>query len=484
MILYDIFHSFYFVAHITIFLFVVLDLLLTQREDAKSTTMWILTVLLLPILGVILYLLFGYKAKWPIEHRVTKALSRLKKLKIKQHQIRPLSDRDEEKMYNKMLNNLGHREYRRSNNTIKLLHDGTQTYPEMEKYIRSAQHHIHLQSYIIRDDEFTRRFFDLLVERANAGVKVRVLYDGLGSFKAIFSGFFAHFASRSPRMIVRPFSRWMIFTPWRLQHRNHRKILIVDGKVAFAGGINLFKENIGKKSLKIQPQINDIHAKMMGPIIYDIQFQFFRDWFFAGDETVDELEEKNYFPFLESEGNSIIRLIGSGPGQHDHGIENLFNTMLSCARSHIWIMTPYFIPNISFIQAIRMARLRGIEVRIILPEKTDMFITTNATRVIYAPLIKRGVRIFEKRGNFTHSKAILVDNDVVVMGSPNCDVRSFSLNYESAFVVECPVFNNQLRHHFRSEMKKSREITELVLENKHWYQKILETICYLFSPIL
>lgn len=470
------------IAHTLCVIVLFVDLLYYQREDAKSATMWIMSILLFPFIGGIFYLLFGHKFKWPIEKRLANALNRLKRMNIKRYQMRPLSDREEETLYNKMFNNLGHREYRRASNSIKLLHDGTETYPRMVEVIRQAKHHIHLQSYIIKDDSFTHDLFDLLLEKAQSGVKVRVLYDSLGSFFSVMKGFFRSYSNRSPNFVIRPFSKWMILTPWRLQHRNHRKILIVDGQIAFAGGMNLFIENMKRHNVK--PQVKDLHAQLQGPVIYDMQYQFFRDWFFAGDEHIDDNQKNLYFPDIQPAGSSIIRVIGSGPGQHEFGVENAFNILVNSAKSHIWIMTPYFIPNTSFLQSLRLARMRGVEIRIILPEKADNFLTTNATKVIYSTLIRKRIRIFEKGGSFMHSKAMVVDNNVVMMGSPNCDVRSFSLNYETAFVVECPVFNNHLRRHFREEMKKSTEITIATLLQKRWYQRIWEMFCYLFSPIL
>ena len=271
--------------------------------------------------------------------------------------------------------------------------------------------------------------------------------------------------------------------PWTIQLRNHRKLLICDGKVGFIGGINISGGNVPSPGM-LGRYIHDLHCGVLGPIVGELQFSFLRDWFCVSKCDLNTLMRPEYFPKAERRGNSMVRLVGSGPGQCYEGSEMLHMTAATTAERYIWIITPYFVPDKPFLKALRNAVARGVEVRVIVPASNNHWYIKLATGSLYPYLLEAGVRIFEKRGVFSHAKAMLVDGAWGRMGSSNCDVRSFRLNYELDIVIEKGSFIDELHSQFMAEMEDADEIFLTDVAKKSMPLQLAENFCALFTPIL
>ncbi|HJO95879.1 MAG TPA: cardiolipin synthase [Victivallales bacterium] len=479
-----------FVFFIVLDVITIIHVLINKHDEASSALLWIFLIIVLNVIGVIIYVILGI-------NRVNSTGSRIEKAHIKMLNLRKSENRLSKylnallkfnysgptKDYLKIMDRILPETYPVTGNKVYLLEDGTAAYPRMLKAIQNAKDHIHLQSYIIMNDRIATKLFDALADKAkNDGVKVKVLFDRLGSKKAYSKHFFNKWAGKSHNFEIRAFSKFNLLAPYRIQLRNHRKLLICDGKIAFIGGINISTANIVNLKNKY---IHDLHCEITGPSIGEFQFSFLRDWNFVTKiKPYDLLSKANYFPIPKKCGNAIVRAIPSGPGQAYEASKKLFMSAVAGAKESIWIITPYFVPDKSFIQLLCMASARGVDIRIIIPQNNNHWYVRYATRSFYNTLLKYNIRIFEKKGLFSHVKATLIDGTWGTMGSSNCDMRSFRLNYELDFAVEDEDFINTLHRQFLHEIKGSDEITASVRMNRTFYEEIIEDFCSLLTPIL
>ena len=473
---------------------VIVHILLTKHEEPVSAVAWIMAIILSPVVGVLVYLLFGINRLHKMGRKIRLSAdlfeSVVDKAEIRRF-VRDMesftvkSTHNDENLpeFRKTLDNIFSKATVTDGNAIKLLKDGSMAYPEMYAAIETAVHSIHLQSYIIMNDTVGQKMFELLAKKAEAGVRVKVIYDGIGSIKLILSNFFMRYTRRHPNLQIRAFSKVNIFIPWRIQLRNHRKLLVVDGHVAFIGGINISAGNIDKGVPK-RCEIHDLHCRINGPAVTELQKNFLRDWAFMTKRDLKSIIHAEDFQEPIACGNNRIRIIDSGPGQNYRATEKIFLTAAATARKTIIIMTPYFVPNHNFVSALSMAAARGVKITIIVPKKNDNMVVSAASHSIYKQLMSAGINIYEKQGVFSHIKAMLVDEQWASMGSSNCDVRSFKLNYELDFCVETGDFITILGHQLNEELEQSEQMTLKAEERKAILIRLFENICSLFTPIL
>jgi cardiolipin synthase len=275
-----------------------------------------------------------------------------------------------------------------------------------------------------------------------------------------------------------------LLAPWRIQLRNHRKLLVVDGRIGFIGGINISSENVRRHTSLREEYIHDLHCKVLGPAVGELQLSFMRDWSFAAKMPPSEIFTGEYFPSIDECGNSIMRVVYTGPGQNPSASEKVFFTAASTAKKYIWIMTPYFVPDKPFIRAVKMAEARGVDVRVIVPKNNNHWYVDYACKSLYRTLLESGVRIFEKTGTFSHVKAMIVDGEWGQMGSSNCDVRSFKLNFELDFAVYCGEFMRDLHAQFEEELEESEEVFLSSVLRKKKHVELVENLCSLLTPVL
>ena len=366
-------------------------------------------------------------------------------------------------------------------NVIAPLIGGNEAYPAMLQAIREAQHHIHFQCFIIRNDKIARMFFDALTERARQGVSVRVLFDRFGSTHAILSGFFLRYRN-IPNLEVQGWTQVNLFKR-RLQInlRNHRKVLITDGETGFFGGINLDQVNLPGKTTEAH---RDYHFQVTGPVVQQLQYAFLQDWFFMTNEPPANLLREQFFPASQAAGSSPVRIVPSGPAADEHAIEDLFFLLTCQANAQILITTPYFVPSPALIAALRAAALRGVDVHIIVPERNNHFYAGWAARAFYQELLQAGVRIFLRRPPFLHAKAMIMDSRIVTVGTANWDIRSLHLNYETNVLAYDEAFADKLKQHILADEAQSQEIHLAGWEARPQWHRLVENACALLSPIL
>jgi cardiolipin synthase len=366
-------------------------------------------------------------------------------------------------------------------NRVRLLVDGDEFYPALLEAIATAKSSVHLQTFIFARDQTGRELLDLLVERARAGIECRLLYDRFGSTYAYLSRFFKQ-ASEAGVQVRSITQANPLKGRFQINLRNHRKITVIDGAVAFVGGINIHDQNLSSRS-RGRP-IRDYHSRLEGPTVADLQFQFVEDWHFASRQPPEQLFEPSYFPELKAVGDALVQVVPGGPDLKGHSLADAFFAAIVAARRSISIVTPYFVPDEPIVQALRYAGLRGVSVKLILPKYSNHWYAGFAARALYTPLLKAGVRIFERRPPFMHAKAVVVDDIYAMIGSANLDYRSLHLNFETNLEVADSEFVSSVSAQVEEEIAASDEVLLQKHQARSLPRRLTENFCYLFQPML
>ena len=349
-----------------------------------------------------------------------------------------------------------------SGNKITMLYDGPQTMTAMMEAIRNAKDHINLETYIFDQDELGLRFADLLIERQRAGVQVRVIYDSVGTLGTP-QAFFDKLSTAGIHMLAfNPVNPLRLIGPWQPNHRDHRKILVVDGKVGFTGGVNisnsyanssLFRAR-GHKTGKVGWR--DTHIKIEGPAVAALQWVFLESW--ASQNTPDLDEKANFFPPLAEAGDKLVRVLASSPGG-DFDIYKAYVLAIRQARKSIHITCAYFVPDAQILQALQDAARRGVDVQIILPGVTDSSLVLHAAQSYYSEMMASGIKVHQLQIAVLHAKTAVIDGMWATVGSTNIDTRSFLHNYEINVVVLGQDFAATLESAFAEDLKQSAQVT-------------------------
>ncbi|MGD9872782.1 MAG: cardiolipin synthase [Kiritimatiellia bacterium] len=478
--------------HLLCFTLVLLHCL-RHRREAPATLLWIFVAWGFPFVGPLIYLALGIdRVPQKIFRKRSKDQALWTELKARNAETLPLAywravhesaaeipHGQPGYRFNRAVNSILAHHPLLDGNRIRPLVTGDEAYPKMMEAIRSAGHHIHLQCFIISNDDTGRAFLDLLAEKAREGVTVRLLYDRFGCTKAVFSGLFRKYR-RIPNLHI---AGWTLANPLKRQFqinlRNHRKSLIVDGRLAFTGGINISLDNVARD---MQPAIRDYHFEVVGPIVQELQYTFLRDWYFITDEDPDNFLQEVYFPQLPAIGAAKVRQVDSGPSHVSEILTDVYFAAIVSARNELMIVTPYFIPNRDLVRALRAAALRGVNVRLVVPRKNNHRYAGLAGQALYEELLEAGVRIFERRPPFLHAKALIVDDAAALVGTANFDARSFRLNFESTMVVLDEAFCNQLKPVVLADLAESDEVILEEWQKRPNRRKMLENLAFLMMP--
>jgi len=366
-------------------------------------------------------------------------------------------------------------------NRVSLLVDGDQFYPALTEALSAAKSSIHLQTFIFARDRAGRELLELLVAQARAGIECRLLYDRFGSTIAYLSRFFKE-AQAAGVQVCSITQANPLKGRFQINLRNHRKIAVIDGTVGFVGGINIHDHNLSSRSAG--PPIRDYHARVEGPAVTDLQFQFVEDWTFASRQPPERLLEPRYFPELGLAGDALVQVVPGGPDLKGHSLADAFFGAIVAAERSISIVTPYFVPDEPIVQALRYAALRGVTVRLVVPKYSNHWYTGFAARALYTPLLKAGVRIFERHPPFMHAKAVVVDEVYAMIGSANLDYRSLHLNFETNLEVADNDFVNSLASQVEQEIGASDEVHFKRHQARSLPRRLTENFCYLFQPML
>ncbi len=347
-------------------------------------------------------------------------------------------------------------------NRVRLLQDGPATYRAMLEAIDGARDHVNLETYILDDDAVGREFAQALIRKQRAGVQVNLIHDGVGTLGTPKQFFEALSASGVQIREFNPVNPLVAGTNWELNQRDHRKLLIVDGRTAFLGGINISAVYSGGSSIKGRsglpgdPRWRDTDLRIDGPVVADFQRLFIQSW---QSQKGDPMAARDYFPKLAPMGDQVVRAIGSSPNE---SYSRIYGTLLSAihsAEASVLLTNAYFVPDPQLLEALEQAALRGVQVELVLPSKTDSWLVFHAGRRHYARLLRAGVKIYERRGVILHSKTALIDGVWATVGSTNLDWRSFLHNYELNAVVLGTAFGREVQALFEQDRAQSDEMT-------------------------
>lgn len=453
-----------------------------ERRDPVVSLAWVLGFTALPVVGFIIFLVFGrglkkktrdqYAKKWRMNIDLTEKLQR-------DEEIRALTDERAGGEYNDLLLYLlnTNNSIYTDNNNVKIFTDASEKYLKMFEDIRNAKNYINVLYFIIRDDDISRKFINILTQKVKEGVDVRVLYDGFGSIltsKHIF------------KPLIQAGGKVCSFFPVKLNsyskinHRNHRKIVVIDNEIGYTGGMNIGDEYMGKK--KPSPW-RDTHIRIEGEAVMYLQKVFDLDWLFSTKEDLSE-NLKKFFPRTEKAcGNTGIQIVASGPDSDAEEIKCGMIKMLSKAKDTVFLQTPYFVPDKPFLTAIEMAANSGVDVRVMIPGIPDKKYVYYSTFSFLGELLDAGVKVYTYPG-FLHSKTMVVDDKVATIGTSNMDIRSFQLHFEvNAFIYGNEIANECVKI-FKNDLKKCHEVTLEEYRRRGVWQQMKEGFFRLFSPIM
>jgi len=368
-------------------------------------------------------------------------------------------------------------------NNVALLADGQATYAAMFKALQNAKDHINLETYIMEDDDVGRKFADLLLQKQAEGVQVNLIYDSVGSIKTPIA-FFQRLRDGGIQVVeFNPINPLKAREQWELAHRDHRKILIIDGKVAIIGGINISEvyssRPLRRKQNKKAPiRWRDTDIQIEGPAVSEFQKLFLETWL---TQKGPKLSERNYFPDLRGKGNALVRVIGSTPGQTNRTPFVVYVSAITFAAHSIHMTNAYFIPDDQIVKALTDAAERGVDVKIILPGITDSQLALYSQRYYYSKLLKSGVKIYEHSTSLLHAKTAVVDKVWSTVGSTNMDNMSLLTNDEVNAVILGHEFAVEMEKMFVSDLANSRQIQWAEWKKRPWFQRIRAWFVHLFS---
>lgn len=460
--------------------------------DTRSTTKtlaYLMLTVFLPIVGIIIYFCVG------TNYRKRKLYSK----KIGKDEQMQMKIRDDiylasEKIWNtvpdgllkyqklaQLLLNDG-MSFLSGNNKIDILLNGEEKFPEVLRSLKNAKRHIHIEYYIYEDDEIGNAIKEVLIEKAKAGVEVRLIYDDFGS-RSIRRNVVPELLEAGVQAF--PFYKVLfIALANRLNYRNHRKIIVIDGCVGFTGGINVSDRYINTEANAAKQVFwRDTHVKITGTGVYYLQYLFICDWNFCADEELGP--QPGFFCEPDNEGTgSIIQIAASGPDSDNPTILFSLLQVIGMAEKEILITTPYFIPGESLLDALVVAALSGVSVKLLVPDQSDSKMVAAAARSYYAELMNAGVEIYRYKKGFIHAKTMVSDGQLSVIGTANMDNRSFELNFE----VNCVIYDSETAKKmttiFHQDIEDSIQINPQDWEKRPLYKQLPEKLSRLLSPLL
>ena len=442
-----------------------------QKRPPLSTISWIMAMAALPVVGFVVYFFLGPQ--------------KIRRQRLRRQRLRKMS-RCEASAAPELEAGLRRRKQSLSRliekatgspvasaAEIDLLIDGQDTFNALLKAISQARQHVHLSYYIFEPDEVGQKVLDALHAAVARGVQVRLLVDAVGS---------PRIRGRRLRRLRKAGIEVARFHPFRLATlrpllnlRSHRKIAVIDGRIGFTGGINISAEQSGSSA---KASWHDLHLRVEGPVVGWLQGVFAEDWLYASRRP---LAEQSLYPSLPP-GPLSAQVVTSGPDSDAEAIHRSYLQAIGDARQRVWLVTPYFVPGEAALYALGNAAMRGLDVRLLLPSRSDSRIVSACARSYYDELLARGIKVFEYQPRMLHAKALLVDDDCALLGSANFDLRSFRLNFEVALVVYEAGFAARLASQLEDDFSQSLRIQRP--RKMSWMKRLGEAVARLFSPLL
>ena len=448
-----------------------------QRRSAAATLAWLLALAFLPVIGLLIYRIIG---PLRLERRKLRLTSSKRAVR---EAMRALSAADhgpgdEHVQLARVGMGIGEAGPLRADD-IELYTDGDATYDAILAAVAAATHHVHVEYYIWEPDTIGTRLRDALIERAKAGVAVRMIIDGTGAH-GLKKRFLAPL--RAAGVEVAWFSP-VHLTSLRVRRpdfRTHRKIVVCDGHTAFTGGINIADCHSARNAPR--DYWRDTHVRVRGAAVSSLQRLFLEDWYFCAEKAVPI--EPTILPAPSATGDHLVQFLGSGPDAATFSIHKAYFTAINQATRRLWLTTPYFVPDEALLLALLTAALRKVDVRLIIPKKGDSRLVDLAARSYVPELIAAGVRVYEYEERFIHAKTGVFDHDVAIVGTANLDNRSFRLNFECAAVLYDEPANRRLADAFTADLACCRELTQADLEQQGFWTRLGQAGARLLSPLL
>ncbi|MDQ0972996.1 cardiolipin synthase [Neobacillus niacini] len=360
----------------------------------------------------------------------------------------------------------------------KVLTNGEETFHHILEQLNKARHHIHIEYYIVRDDRIGQEIKEILINKAAQGVKVRFLYDAVGSWKL---------SKKYINDLKNAGIETVCFGPVKLpflnnkfNFRNHRKIIVIDGMIGFVGGLNIGDEYLGRNDT--YGFWRDTHLMLRGEAVRSLQLIFLQDWYYMTNHSF--LTAEYLSPQIDEKNHGGVQLIAGGPDNEWSVIKNIFFSMITSAKESVWIASPYFIPDEDIFSALKVAALSGIDVRLLVPNRPDKRIVFHASRSYFPELLEAGVKVYEYERGFMHSKIVIVDHELASIGTSNMDMRSFHLNFEvNAFLFRTKS-TQKLVAEYINDLEYAKQLDLISFRKRHIGLRLIESTARLLSPLL
>ena len=462
-------------------IFMSFSLVFIERKEPTTTWAWLLIMLILPGIGFIIYLILGQNFSRERLFKEKKILDKSKRFELSEKWA---YDRVEHGGSDKYLDlikmNFNHSgaDYTMGND-VDLFFNGEDKFKQLIYDLKNAKKYIHIQYYIFKRDALGKRIIKILEDKAREGVEVRFLVDSMGSYSI---------TKKLLKEFIKNGGKFEIFFPGilphintRINYRNHRKMVIIDGEYGYTGGFN-----VGDEYVNLDKKIGfwrDTHIRIKGEAVNDLTDRFLLDWCYASGEEIEEFE-KFYPEVVHGNGDSGVQIVTSGPDHNEEYIKNAYLKLISNAKKNVYLETPYLVPDETMLDTLKIAALSGVDVRIIIPGKPDHLFMKWAASAYCGDLMEAGVRIYNYDNGFIHSKTIVADGEVSTIGTANMDIRSFRLNFEVNAFVFNPRIAKIMEEQFMKDIEKSIEINILEYNNRSNLIRIKESLVRLISPIL
>ena len=473
-------------------LLLLLLMIFVERKQPQTILSWFVILMILPIVGFLLYLLFG----GGLSIRVRLYIKRRKKYtqdyykftswqRLNFEQKRNIDTNfDYAKHLIDFVKNMDNNIFS-TGNSVQVFVSGEEKINSLKKDLMNAKQSINIEYYIFANDRVGKEIMQILCQKASSGVKVKLIYDSIGCLGTSRS-FFKKLKKAGGEVVefFPPFLGIRLIN-LKVNYRNHRKIVVIDGKIAYVGGMNIRDDHLGKRK-KLCPW-RDTHIRICGPAVWDLQNVFFNDYRCAKGSKLNpkSLINQGYFKSssLNHKGNEGVQIVTSGPEDDDKYILDCYIKIINMAKERIYIQSPYFVPDDTFLKALVLAKKSGVDVKVMVPQKPDKHMVYYVTLSYVQQLLTAGIDVYLFEG-FIHSKTLLVDDLVVSIGSCNADNRSFSLNFEVTALLYGKQFVNKNAKIFENDIKNSKRLTLNYFNKKFFATKSAQAIYRLFSPLM
>ena len=459
----------------------VFSLIFIERKEPNTTWAWLLILLILPGIGFIIYLMLGQNLSRQKMFREKKIVD---KIKTKEVQEKHESNKKDDKKFidnykSLILMNYNHSGALYTNgNDVKTYTNGEEKFRDLFNDIRNAKKFIHIEYYIFRFDDLGKALINELKLKVEEGIEIRLLVDGMGSKRL---------KKKEIRYIESIGIKFSVFFPGILPHintrvnyRNHRKIVVIDGHIGYVGGFNVGNEYVNRgKQFKFW---RDTHIRIQGEAVNELNKRFILDWDYASEENITDMDE--FFPEHKVNGDVGIQIISSGPDHMEEYIKNAYMKIVNDAKEYVYIQTPYFVPDEPFMEALKISALSGIDIRIMVPGSPDHFFMEWMLSANIGILLDYGIKVYRYHNGFIHSKTIVSDGKVCSIGTANLDIRSFKLNFEVNAIIYNEKVSREQEEIFYNDEKKCAIVSKEEYDERRKSLRIKESLIRLIAPIL